>query len=398
MTHKLYYDSAYTREWKARIVQVIERENGLYVRLDKTAFYPEGGGQPGDTGIIGEARVLDTIIDNGEVLHLVDKMPGEPHVELLCRVDWERRFDHMQQHSGQHLLSAVCLDMLNAPTLGFHLGKEYATIDVDRTEWTENELDALELEVNALIMRNLPIKSYLVSAEEAAKLPLVKAPSVEGDVRIVEIESIEYNACGGTHADRTGELGLLKLLRAEKQKGRLRLTFKAGFRALNEFAAQNKVLGILSAKLSTPKEELPERLDKLIEEDRRKQTELNVLRSQLDGYTANELLEEAERTGKAVGKLFGNRTIKELQSLANSLAARTPLPVLLGSTGELKLVLVHDGEAGFSCGALFKETLPAFGGRGGGGDQSAQAAFGSEAELNAFYERLRERLSSAQQR
>ncbi|NGZ74033.1 alanine--tRNA ligase-related protein [Saccharibacillus alkalitolerans] len=388
MTHKKYYDSAYIRDWNARIEDKVQRENGLYLKLDATAFYPEGGGQPGDTGTIGTARVLDTFSENGEVLHLVDGSPGAAGSEVPCSLDWERRFDHMQQHTGQHLLSATCLDLLNAPTLSFHLGEEYATIDVDRTEWTEDELDAVEREVNARIMRSLPIRSYFVSAEEAAELPLVKAPSVEGKVRIVEIEGIEYNACGGTHVDATGELGLLKLLRADKQKGRLRLTFKTGFRALNEFAAQNKVLASLSAKLSVPKEELAERLDKWSEDDRAKQAELNALRQRLDEYAARELLEEAERSDGAVSGLFEDRTMKELQSLAASLTARTRLPVLLGSLPEAKLLLAHGGEAGFSCGALFKETLPAFGGRGGGGDKSAQAGFGSESELTACYEAL----------
>ncbi|OWR28671.1 hydrolase [Saccharibacillus sp. O23] len=388
MTLKRYYESAYAREWNAAIVEVSEREDGLYVRLNETAFYPEGGGQPGDTGQIGNARVLDTIAVDGDVLHKVDSAPGEPGDEVLCALDWQRRFDHMQQHTGQHLLSATCLDLLQAPTLSFHLGEEYSTIDVDLAEWSDEELDAVEREVNARIVRILPIASYFVSPEQAAALPLVKAPSVEGEVRIVEIQGIEYNACGGTHVGSTGELGLLKLLRAEKQKGRLRLTFKAGFRALREFSVQTKILASLSAKLSTPKEELAERLDKWNEEDRRKQAERNALRQQLYAYIARELLDEADRTGGAVARLFADGTLKELQSLASALTPRTPRPVLLGSLPELKLVLAHGGQPDFACGTLLREVLPKFGGRGGGGDRSAQASFASEAELRACYEHL----------
>lgn len=394
MTHKIYYDSAYSQEWTSLIQEIIPGENGVYVRLDKTAFYPEGGGQPGDSGWIGEVRVLDTWSQNGDVLHLVESPPGESGSKVVCRLDWERRFDHMQQHSGQHLLSATVLDLLDAATLSFHLGADYATIDVERTEWTQHELDAVEREVNVRIMRNLPIKSYFVSSEEAANLPLVKAPSVEGEVRIVEIEGIEYNACGGTHVSHTGELGLLKLLRAEKQKGNLRLTFKTGLRALDEFVAQTKVLGTLSSKLSTPKEELVERLEKWTDEDRRKQTELNALRQQLDEYIAHGLLNEATDTGGPIAKVFSDRTVKELQSLATALTARNAkLPILFASLTELKLVLAHGGEAGFSCGALFKEILPAFGGRGGGSDRLAQAGFAAEAELTACFDLLKQRLN-----
>ena len=394
MTHKIYYDSAYSQEWTSLIQEIIPGENGVYVRLDETAFYPEGGGQPGDSGWIGEVRVLDTWSQNGDVLHLVESPPGEPGSEVVCRLDRERRFDHMQQHSGQHLLSATVLDLLGAATLSFHLGDDYATIDVERAEWTQQELDSVEREVNVRIMCNLPIRSYFVSSEEAANLPLVKAPSVEGEVRIVEIEGIEYNACGGTHVSTTGELGLLKLLRAEKQKGNLRLTFKTGLRALDEFVTQTKVLSTLSAKLSTPKEELVERLEKWTEEDRRKQSELNTLRQQLDEYVAEELLHAATHTGGPIAKVFSDRTVKELQSLATALTARNAqLPILFASLTELKLVFAHGGEAGFSCGALFKEILPAFGGRGGGNDRLAQAGFAVEAELTACYDRLKQRLS-----
>ncbi|WP_037289555.1 alanyl-tRNA editing protein [Saccharibacillus sacchari] len=395
MTHKRYYDSAYSQEWTAVIQEIISDKNRVYVRLDETFFYPEGGGQPGDSGWIGEVRVLDTSSQNGEVLHLVEASPGEQGSKVSCRLDWERRFDHMQQHSGQHLLSATVLDLLGAATLSFHLGDEYATIDVERAEWTQQELDGVEREVNLRIVRNLPIKSYFVSSEEAANLPLVKAPSVEGEVRIVEIEGIEYNACGGTHVSATGELGLLKLLRAEKQKGHLRLTFKTGLRALDEFVTQTKILATLSSKLSTPKEELLERLEKWTEEDRRKQTELNALRQQLDDYIAQELLHETVHAGGPIAKLFTDRTVKELQSLATALTARNlQLPILLGSLTEFKLLLAHGGEAGFSCGVLFKEILPAFGGRGGGNDRLAQAGFAAESELNACYDMLKQRLSN----
>ncbi|MCQ4085974.1 DHHA1 domain-containing protein [Saccharibacillus sp. JS10] len=395
MTHKRYYDSAYLQEWTTVIQEVISDPKGICVRLDETAFYPEGGGQPGDSGWIGEVRVLDTWSQNGEVLHLVEASPGEPGSEVFCKLNWERRFDHMEQHSGQHLLSATILGLMQAATLSFHLGADYATIDVERSEWTQEELHAVEREVNIRIVRNLPIRSYFVSSEEAARLPLVKAPSVEGEVRIVEIESIEYNACGGTHVSTTGELGILKLLRAEKQKGHLRLTFKTGLRALDEFVTQTKVLSTLSSKLSTPKDELIERLDKLVEEDRRKQSELNTLQQRLDQYIADELLNEALRSEGIVAELFSDRNAKELQSLATTIAAKNAgVPILLGSLTEFKFILAHGGEADFSCGALFKETLSTFGGRGGGNDRLAQAGFPSASEFTNFYDMLKQRLSN----
>lgn len=195
MTKKLYYDSAYLNEWSTTISGTLEREDGIYVTLAETAFYPHGGGQPCDTGYIGELPVLDVVLEDNEVLHKVAQLPA--HTEVNCRIDWNRRFDHMQQHSGQHLLSAVFRDLYQAMTLSFHLGSDYATIDIGLPELSAAQMAEAEQEVNRQIYLNRSIVSYFVTAEEMARLPLVKLPKVTEDIRIVEIEGVEHNACGG---------------------------------------------------------------------------------------------------------------------------------------------------------------------------------------------------------
>lgn len=205
MTKKLYYDSAYIKEWSTTVTAAIEREDGIYMTLAETAFYPLGGGQPCDTGTIGGIAVLDVVLEDQEVLHKVAQLPGQTEVE--CLIDWTRRFDHMQQHSGQHLLSAVFLKLYQAATVSFHLGSEYATIDLDLQELSAEQLAEAEQEVNRKIYQNLAITSYFVTAEEMAKLPLVKLPKVTEDIRIVEIEGVEHNACGEPMSLRPGRLG-----------------------------------------------------------------------------------------------------------------------------------------------------------------------------------------------
>lgn len=384
MTRKLYYDSAYIQDWSTTITSAVEREDGAYVTLAETAFYPHGGGQPCDTGYIGELPVLDVVLEDQKVFHKVAQLPGQTEVD--CRLDWDRRFDHMQQHSGQHLLSAVFLKLHQAKTLSFHLGNDYATIDLDLPELSAAQMAEAEQEVNRQIYLNHPISSYFVTAEEMAKLPLVKLPKVTEDIRIVEIEGVEHNACGGTHVAATGAIGMIKLMRSEKQKGNVRITFLCGGRALAEFNDQARVLGELSSKFNTGKEEIMDRIGKWEQEQKLLVAELAAVKEQNDSYLAGELLAAAEADSRVIRHISDTRSIKDLQSLAAKLTERTGLPVLLLSAVENKAVLAHSGVAAISCGAFFKAHLGGYQGKGGGSDKLAQAGFPSWEAAVAFYE------------
>lgn len=383
MTKKLYYDSAYLQEWSTSISGITEREDGIYVTLTETAFYPHGGGQPCDTGYIGELPVLDVILEEDEVLHKVTQLPGQN--EVTCRIDWSRRFDHMQQHSGQHLLSAVFRDLYQAVTLSFHLGSDYATIDIAMPDLSAAQMAEAEQEVNRQIYLNRRIVSYFVTAEEMARLPLVKLPKVTEDIRIVEIEGVEYNACGGTHVSSTGAIGMIKLLRSEKQKGNIRITFKCGGRALDEFNDQVSILSQLSVKFNTGKDEILDRIGKWENEQKLQQTELAAIKEQNDSYLARELLSALEQGSRLITYTSDTRTLKDLQSLAVKLTALTDLPVLLLTAAENKAVLAHSGAADLSCGAFFKTHLSEYQGKGGGSDKLAQAGFPAWEAALAFY-------------
>lgn len=381
MTKKLYYDSAYIREWETRITRKLEREDGTYLIMEETAFYPHGGGQPCDLGWIDKIPVLDVVQEEGEILHKVERLPEKE--EVSCRLDWDRRFDHMQHHSGQHLLSAMCLEVCQAETLSFHLGQDYATIDIAQSDLSQDQLMMLELEVNDQVYLNREVTSYFVSREQAAALPLVKQPKVTDDIRIVEIEGIEYNACGGTHVSATGEIGMIKLLRAEKQKGHLRIYFKCGYRALNEFNAGMEILSSLSTRFNTSKEEVLDRIAKWDHEQKLLQAELNAVKAENDAYLAGKLL--ADRQGSLIQHVFADKPLKDMQNLAAKLTEEADVIVLFVSNADHKIVLAQGGKSGLACGAFFKQYLADYRGKGGGSDKLAQAGFSTGEDAMAFY-------------
>lgn len=385
MTKKLYYENAYLTEWETNIVETIEKEDGYYVILEETAFYPHGGGQPCDTGSIQGISVIDVLNEDDQVLHKVASLKSIPQEgTVTCKVDWNQRFDHMQQHSGQHLLSAVCLDLYKAMTLSFHLGIDYCTIDVEVAELSTSQLESLEREVNRRIYQNHRILSYWVNEEEVKTLNLVKQPKVTKDIRIVEIEDVEYNACGGTHVSSTGEIGMIKLLKAEKHKGNTRIYFKAGYRALEEFNDSQRILGALSAKFKTGKHEIMDRIEKWELEQKQLQAELAILKEQNDEYVAAQMLDGQE--GNLIAHIFEDKTLKDLQNLASKITSQSDAFVLLATAAENKVVLAQNNNSGQSCGAFFKEHLGNFNGKGGGSNILAQAGFPTWEDAQAFYE------------
>ncbi|OMD15847.1 alanyl-tRNA editing protein [Paenibacillus odorifer] len=380
MTNKLYYNSTYLTDWQTRVTETIEREDGLYVLLEETAFYPHGGGQPCDLGSIQGIPVLDVISEEELVLHKLERLPNDESV--ACQLD--RRFDHMQQHSGQHLLSAVCLEKHNFMTLSFHLGEDYCTIDIEVPELNAGQLSSIEREVNRQIYLNHNILSYFVTGEEASQLKLVKQPKVTENIRIVEIKDVEYNACGGTHVSSTGEIGMIKLLKAEKIKGNTRIYFKCGYRALEEFNTSQQILGTLSSKFNTGKDEIIDRIEKWENEQKLLQAEINLLKEKNDDYVVQELLNE--QAGKIIAQVFEDKSLKDLQSLANKLTSKCDLPVLLATSAENKVVFAQNGSLEISCGAFFKAHLGSYNGKGGGSDKLAQAGFPTREDALAFYE------------
>ncbi|TKJ92927.1 hydrolase [Paenibacillus sp. CFBP13512] len=381
MSAILYYNDSFLREWTTTIVERKEQDQQYFVRLAETAFYPHGGGQPCDTGVINDIAVLDVVKEEEVIWHQVERLPIEDEVD--CQLNWERRFDHMQHHTGQHLLSATALQLFDALTLSFHLGQDMVTIDIDRSSFSDAEMTTLEQAVNQRIYNNLAVTSYFVNAEQLAQLPIVKMPKVTEHIRIVEIEGVEYNACGGTHVAQTGQIGIIKLFKAEKQKGSIRLYFKCGARALQDYNDSLDILNTLAVKFNTGRKDILERFGKWEEDQQQLKTELEQLRKANDIHEAKQLSSQIQN--QQLTHMFEHKTLPDLQRIAANLMAEQPLTVLLATSSEYKVFLAQNGHPQLKCGAFFKEHLSTFNGKGGGSDLSAQATFTSEADLIAFY-------------
>ncbi|MGE7906673.1 alanine--tRNA ligase-related protein [Peribacillus sp. NPDC094092] len=390
MTKKLYYTSTKTSQWDTKIQESFEEDGFYYITLEETAFYPEGGGQPADTGLIEGITVLDVKKGNdGKILHKTERRPDSEIVH--CELDWSRRFDHMQQHSGQHLLSAVCRELFDSNTVSFHLGKEYLTIDIMAGfQWTEVHTAAAEKLVNQYIIENREILIYYVTKEQLLTLPVVKMPKVLENIRIVEIEGIEYNPCGGTHVGRTGEIGLIKILKTEKQKEYTRLYFKCGFRALNDYSESLGILSALSNKFNTGRSEILNRVEKLENEFKQLLSANENLKLVNANFLADSLL--AENAGGFISHIFEDSPMKELLYLAGTIIKKEKVTVLLASRKEQKIILSHSGAIPFHCGQYFRAELGSYNGKGGGNEQTAQAGFASQNDLMAFYQYTVEKL------
>ena len=380
MSTKLYYVSPYTTDWETQITKKIEKDQEFFVTLEKTAFYPHGGGQPCDIGYINGIAVLDVFTENNEVIHKVERLPES--LDVTCTLDWKRRFDHMQHHSGQHLLSAACLDLFQARTVSFHLGIDDVSIDVDKL-LTEEQLVSIEREVNQQIYQNRKIHSYFVTKEQLMEIPVVKRPKVTENIRIVEIEGIEYNACGGTHVTRTGEIGLIKLYKAEKLKDATRIHFKCGSRALEDYQESLTVLGIISDKFNTGRKDILDRFEKWEQDRKQLQSRVEILQEQNDAYLAKELLTKIE--GNVLTHIFEEKPLKDMQKLAAKLVSEQDLIVLFATISENKVLLSHSGSLSISCGVFFKEHLGSFKGKGGGNNLSAQAGFRASEDALSFF-------------
>ncbi|EOR22781.1 metal-dependent hydrolase [Niallia nealsonii AAU1] len=390
MSTKLYYSNPYETKWTTDIEKIIEEENRTFVILKETAFYPEGGGQPADTGTINGIRVIDVQIKNDQIYHLVENKPEEQTVE--CVIDWNRRFDHMQQHTAQHLLSAVLEELYSIPTVSFHLGKEYTTIDVDTTDLTKEQIETIETACNTYIMKNLEIKTYFTNHEEVNKFPLRKLPEVTGDIRIVEIEGIDYSACAGTHVQRTGELSFFKIMKTEKHRGQIRVFFLSGWRSLYDYQTSQTILDHLSSHFKTNKQQLEDRINKLELEKKALNREVEVLKSENTAFLGEQIL--ADQNEKIIFLQFEEKTMKDLSTLAKYIIQQSSYIILLSSQLEKKVLLQHNGDYSLHCGKLLKEAIKDFEGKGGGNELLAQATFPSIQQLNACTSKIKETLQS----
>ncbi|MED1201589.1 alanyl-tRNA editing protein [Heyndrickxia acidicola] len=380
MTEKLYYTSPDISEWRTDITKIIEQDSTILVTLKETAFYPEGGGQPWDLGTIDGIDVLEVFEADEEVFHKIAKKPLQTSVK--CQIDSFRRLEHTQHHTGQHLLSAVCSELYDVETASFHLGSEYCSIDLTVPFLHEEQLNRIEQRVNYLIYQDNKVKTYFVDKEKLHAIPLKKWPKAESNIRIVEIQGIDFSACCGTHVKSIGGIGLIKLLKTEKHKGNIRLYFTCGRRALADYKEKHDTLTKLSAALSTSYSEVESRVARLEKEKKDLQKQLEEIEVLNARFHAKQLLENSPET--LVAFVFQDKNYKECERIAKEAAAITNQVILAATEIEKRIILTHKGNSPFDCGGFFKEHLKKYYGKGGGNGLSAQAAFPSLENMQNF--------------
>lgn len=382
---KLYYRDPYIRNFKTTLKQQAQDEAGRwYALLEKSAFYPEGGGQPYDTGTLNGQDVLEVQEVDGEIRHYLKKPLPETIVELTGEIEWKRRFDHMQQHAGQHLLSAAFEELFSYKTMSFHLGKEVSTIDIDTKDLTDQEALEAESLVNKIILEDRSIETKWVTKEELAGYPLRKELAVEENIRLVIIPDFDYNGCGGTHPKSTGGVSSLKILSTEKQRKMIRVTFVAGHRVLQQLHEKHKIISGLAVQLNAPQERMIEAVARLMEQSKEQAKLLKESNDKLLQYEASSLASKVlVLEGQAViQKVYVNKTIGELQSLARHITKEVEdAIVFLVAENENKLALVaaRGTKSDANMKTIVNDILPSINGKGGGREDFAQG--GGEAKF-----------------
>jgi alanyl-tRNA synthetase len=380
MTNKLFYSNIYLKEHKSIIESIIEKDGKFHVALKETIFYPEGGGQPSDKGFIDDIEVSYVYEEGDTIYHVLESKPKNK--EVLCKLDFERRLDLMQQHTGQHLLSAVFYNSYDGKTAGFHLGEDYVTIDITIPEISNNTIKEIELMANQYIYNNLEVNSFMIEPEDIDKLPLRKLPPVNESIRIVEIKDVDYSPCCGTHLKSLGEIGLLKIIKTEKHKGMTRVYFKCGKRALLDFQNKHDITVNLSRHLSVPEYEIVDMVEKLSAELKATSREAALLKESLYKFEAQDLAKSSE--SKVISLVFEDKSFDEIQMLSKQLLQLGDYVTILISIPDKKIALAHSGNFDLHCGKVFKEHLGSFNGRGGGSDKQSQAQFQNIEDLQSF--------------
>jgi alanyl-tRNA synthetase len=389
MTTRIYFTDALAREFDAVVASCTPAPSNLArfdVVLDRTAFYPSSGGQPFDTGTLGPARVLDVNDDDAGVIHHTVDAALPAGASVHGQINWARRLDHMQQHTGQHILSAAFDHRFGVRTTSFHLGAEVSSIDLAR-EVTPAEIADAEREANRLVWDARPVTVRFVSEEDAAKLPLRKEPVKTGMLRLVDITDYDLSACGGTHVPQTGLIGAIVVVGWERFKGATRLTFACGGRALTSHSTfRDVVLGATRA-LSVLPGEVTGAIERLQTDVKTAGRDLRRLQEELAVHQAAAFRAAAETIGpyRVVLSTQAGADAQGLKTLAAAVVRESGLVVVfIGEGSPTPVVVARSADVAFDAGAWIKRATAELGGRGGGRPEQAQAG------LAAAPDRVRE--------
>lgn len=376
-TQKLYYSDPYKIEFSGDNFELVQFKNKPAVILPETFFYPTSGGQEHDTGFFNDIAVIDVVEENGIIYHLLESeiKPGK----FTASINWQRRFENMQQHTGQHLLSRAFENLFDLDTVSSRLGEEINTIDLNTGTMDYETIHKIENYVNEITWSKRNIIIHFADEKSIERFPLRSAPKVSGLIRIIEVENYDFNPCGGTHCTNTGEVGIIKITKWEKIKGGItRLDFHCGNRALKDYQKKIQVANELASKISAKDFEVPDQVQRLIDSNKELQKKIQVLNIQLIDYEVKEILQTLkEENGKKVfSRIYLDKTPDDIRLIAQKLIQEKSVVALLGCKNE-KLNFVFAGSPDLQLD--FRKPLPIIldmiEGKGGGKPDFVQ--FGS---------------------
>ena len=378
MTERLYYRDCQLVEFTARVVRIADVNGRPAVVLDRTAFYPTSGGQPHDTGTLDGVSVVDVVDAKEVILHVLDGPAPTVGAEVVGRIEAKRRRDHTQQHTGQHVLSQAFEQTRALRTVSFHLGEEYCTIDLDTPSLEDAAVKKAEALANQIVLEDRPILIHFAASDDLEQFELRKPTLRTGQIRIVEIEGFDRSACGGTHVQRTGQIGPIKVRRWERRGGETRVEFLCGWRALGDYSERLDATRALAERLSVHDSEILPAVNRALDDLERFRDEASRLRNRLLDYEAAELVASGRLLpGSPLTQLttatFENRSPDELKRLALAAVKNHRAIVLLGSAGERSyLVFAQQPGLPYDMNSLLRQVTPLIGGRGGGSRDLAQ--------------------------
>jgi len=383
VTERLYYQDCYLREFRAQVVDTAD--DGRRVYLDRTAFYPTSGGQPFDTGSLGGAHVIEVIDEEERVAHVLDRAIAAG--EVAGEIDWARRYDHMQQHSGQHLLSAVLEELFKIPTVSFHLGADACTIDVTAPALGAHQIDKAEERCAEIVREARPLG---ISFEDAAAdLGLRKESQRTGALRVVAIDGIDRSACGGTHVRTTAEIGPVAIRKTEKIRGNIRLEFVCGLRALRHARTDFRTLQELSRQLSVPAADTPALVAAQLERIKTLEKANQRFASEIAQREGRELWNATAPSADGIRRLVQRAAIDDaMRTRAQAFAAEGKAAFLVVSANPPAILLAASADSGIHAGERVKAVVSAAGGRGGGNQGLAQGSLPAAADLDSIASNL----------
>ena len=387
-TKKLYFDDPYQIEFNSKVVRKFIHNNQPAVIIAQTCFYPESGGQPSDKGTINGIEVTGVIEEDKNIIHLLDREVESD--EIQGKIDWETRFDHMQQHAGQHVLSQSFYELVGGETLSFHMGNESSTVEINVRSISEQEVAEVEKLANSIVFQNKEIKSYFVSEDQIGDVPLRGLLKKSGRIRVVEVSGFDYTACGGTHPKSTGEIGMIKILKQERIRNNIKFEFLCGNRALRDYIAKNKILNQVAVKFSVNEQELPLAAEKLFSDFQTLKKTNKKIQRRFFRIEAREFIREAKE--HFIHHVFTDKTPEEMRFLALNIIETPGLVVILGLKKDEKVhvVLARSDDCDIDMRELVPIVAEKINGKGGGRPAFVEIAGDDPQDLEVAVDRARD--------